>query len=134
VQSILTFPYLNVYLHTGLCHALETQWHGFATSAEFRQAVSEALTLGHHHRIKGWIADDRLLGAVRPKDLEWVLEKVLHPLNQLGLRRYALLASNDLLNRLTIDRMYSSAQAELTFEIRRFEDIAQARAWACVGS
>lgn len=130
MQQVLTYPFLRVHLHGGTSiKAIETQWLGFANSADFRRSVAEALVLGQTHRVKGWIADDRLLGAMRPKDLEWTYENVLLPLNRIGLQRFALLDSTDLLNRLTIDRMYTQAKPAVDFEIRHFDDIVAARAW-----
>lgn len=123
--------YLHIHLHEGIWPALETHWLGFATSAEFHAAVEQALQMGRQAQVKGWIADDRLLGAVRPRDLQWIHEKILLSLNRAGLQRFALLESQDTMNRLTIASMYQQAASNIDFEIRRFEDIEQARAWAC---
>lgn len=130
----LTFPYLNVHLHHGgRWPALETEWLSFATSVEFRSSVEQSLELGRNSQVKGWIADDRLLGAVRPRDLDWTYADVLLALSNMGLQRFALLESKDALNRLTIATMYQRAYSNLAFEIRLFDDIALARAWAAGG-
>ncbi|MBG8554075.1 hypothetical protein [Hymenobacter guriensis] len=131
MQPALSFPYLNIYLHTAACPAIELQWLSFANSTSFRQSVSQGLQLALEHRVQGWIADDRLLGPVRPKDLDWVHRTVLLPLSRMGLRRFALLASDDPLNRLTIDRMYEQAETDIAFELRRFDEIEEARRWIC---
>jgi hypothetical protein len=127
----LTYPYLNVYLHhDSRWPVLETEWLSFATSAEFRSSVEQALELARNSQVKGWIADDRQLGAVRPRDLDWTYEDVLLALNDLGLQRFALLESHDALNRLTIATMYQRAHGTVSFEIRLFDDIELARNWA----
>lgn len=130
----MTHPYaspsLNLYLHPGPPPALETHWLGFATGAEFRAGVLQALQLARQHHVTGWIADDRLLGAVHPRDLQWCFDEVLLVLSTLGVRRFALLESQDAMNRRTIDGMYQRAQPVVAFEISRFTDLAQARAWA----
>lgn len=126
----LALPYVNLYIHEGVWPVLETHWLAFATSAEFRSSVGQALQLAHQHRVKGWIADDRLLGAVRPRDLDWIYKEVLLAMSNAGLQRFALLESNDALNRLTIATMYQRAQGNVAFEIRLFDDIELARAWA----
>ncbi|GAB3587194.1 hypothetical protein [Hymenobacter daeguensis] len=127
----LSFPYLNVHLHTtGAWPVLETEWLSFATSAEFRSSVEQALQLARQHRVKGWVADDRRLGAVRPRDLDWIHEELLLALSNMGLQRFAQLESHDALNRLTIATMYERALDGVAFEIRRFDDLELARAWA----
>ena len=130
MQTVLSFPYLEVYLHEGPAPTIETHWLGFASSADFRATVEQALQIGRRHQVQGWIADDRLLGAVRPRDLDWVYDEVLLVLNDLGLQRFALLESQDALNRLTIAGMYERALPAVAYEIRRFDDIEAARAWA----
>jgi hypothetical protein len=128
MTPIHTFPYLHLYLHPG--PVLETYWLGFANGAEFRAGVLQALALARQHHATGWVADDRLLGAVRPRDLQWCLDEVLLALDQAGIRRFALLESQDVMNRRTIDEMYQRLQPVVSFEIRRFTDPQLARAWA----
>ena len=128
MAPIHAFPYLNLYLHPG--PVLETHWLGFANGAEFRVGVRQAVVLARQHHATGWVADDRLLGAVRPRDLQWCLDEVLLTLDQAGIRRFALLESQDAMNRRTIDEMYQRLQPAVAFEIRRFTDPQQARAWA----
>ncbi|UOR03751.1 hypothetical protein MUN82_12420 [Hymenobacter aerilatus] len=130
MQTLFSFPFLTVYLHTGPFPALETHWRSFATSTEFRDSIEQAVHLGIQHQVKGWIADDRQLGAVRPRDLDWVYNDALLPLDQAGLLRFALLESQDTLNRHTIAKVYTRAEPAVSFEIRTFQDITLARAWA----
>ncbi|MDO7874103.1 hypothetical protein Q5H93_05110 [Hymenobacter sp. ASUV-10] len=130
MRTVLSFPYLEVNLHEGPIPTLETHWLGFAPSADFRSAIEQAVEIARQHRVLGWIADDRQLGAVRPRDLEWTHDEVLLVLENLGLRRFALLESEDALNRRTIAGMYERAMPAISYEIRRFDDLTAARAWA----
>ena len=128
---IASYPFLNLVLHSGGPHnVLETEWLGFAGSADFRAALTEALRLARLHRITGWVADDRRLGAVRPKDLDWTHAEVLAPLGELGVQRFAHLESEEVLNRLIIDGMYQRSVPGLPYEFRHFTSLAEARAWA----
>jgi hypothetical protein len=124
-----TFPYLNLYLHLE-GPTVETSWLGFATGSEFRAGVLQALELGQQYHATGWVADDRLLGPVRPRDLQWCFEEVLLTLDKVGIRRFALLESQNAMNRRTIDAIYQELQPAVRFTIRRFTDLPQARAWA----
>lgn len=130
-KTLASYSFLNLYLHTGGRHAvLETEWLGFAGSADFRLALTEALRLARLHHVAGWVADDRRLGAVRPKDLAWTHTEVLLPLSELGVLRFAHLESEQVLNRLIIDGMYQTAVPGLRYEFRHFTQLPEARAWA----
>lgn len=129
--TLATYPFLRLLLHTGGPHpVMETEWLGFAGSHDFREALTEAMKLARQHRPTGWVADDRHLGAVRPKDLDWTHTNVLAPLGELGITRFAHLESVQVLNRITIDGMYQSAVPGLPYEFRHFTVLAEARAWA----
>jgi hypothetical protein len=55
---------------------LVVQWHGFANSAEFRSLMDRGLELyrAEARRTKplGWLADTRLVGAVRSDVQQWM--------------------------------------------------------------
>ncbi len=129
-STLAAYPFLNILLHTGTRNVLETEWLGFAGSADFRKAATEMLRLARQHHVTGWVADDRRLGAVRPKDLEWCYIALLTPLDELGLTRFAHLESEETLNRITINGMYQSALPDLRYEFRHFTSLPEARAWA----
>lgn len=130
MHLLLAEPYLNLYLHEGPASAIETEWLGYASSADFRRSVSMALQFGQQHKVRGWVADDRRLGAVRPRDLEWLRVEMLPALAVAGVRRFALLEAEDSLNRLTIGRMYQQLTESISFSIQHFTHITQARAWS----
>lgn len=128
--SLAVYPFLKVWLHTGQHSVLETEWLGFVGSTDFRLALTEVMRLARQHHVAGWVADDRRLGPVRPKDLEWTHQHVLEPLAEVGVQRFAHLESQEALNRLTINGMYQNAIPGLPFEFRHFTSLPEARAWA----
>lgn len=130
MKTLLSLPYLTLLLHEGPTPVLELQWQSYVSSADFRAAATQALEFSRLHHVQAWIGDDRLLGAVRPRDLEWAEHEILHPLSQAGMKRFALLEPQDALNRLTVAGMYARATEAVNFEIRYFSDLAAARAWA----
>jgi hypothetical protein len=131
MQPLVSYPYLHLSLHQGPERAIEAQWQGFVSSALLRQATLECVQLAREHRITGWIADDRRLGAVRPVDLEWIATQVLPELIQLGLKRFARIEAVDPLNKLLIGQAQKTAAQQLPFELQSFTDLEAARAWAC---
>ncbi len=131
MQTLASFPFLTLHLHTGGPWAvLEAEWLGFAGSTDFRQALTEAMRLARQHHVKAWVADDRHLGAVRPKDLDWARVHVLEGLALPGVRRFAHLESEEVLNRLTINGMIYASLSGLPFKFRHFAKLSEARAWA----
>jgi hypothetical protein len=131
MQLLASYPFLNLYLHEGASRAIEAQWHGFISSALLRQATLDAVKLAREHRITGWVADDRLLGPVRPVDLEWIATEVLPILIDVGLRRFARIEAEDPLNKMLIGQAQETAEQQLPFELQAFTDLTAARAWAC---
>ncbi|RZK17783.1 MAG: hypothetical protein EOO56_17245 [Hymenobacter sp.] len=130
MRLLLTFPYLNLYLHEGSAPVLELQWLSYVSSANFRAAATQALAFTRNYHVKAWLGDDRLLGAVRPRDLEWAEQDILPALAQAGVERFARLESQDALNNRLISSMYARAEASVPFPIRHFADLPAARAWA----
>ncbi|OON69065.1 hypothetical protein [Hymenobacter sp. CRA2] len=130
MQLLVSHPFVNIYLHEYPAPVLEAEWLGFAGSQQFRQAIEQGLQLAQQYQITGWIANDRQLRAVRPADLAWVSEYLLPALDDMGLRRLALIESEDVLNRLTINNMYHKSTPQFSFEMSRFELLSEARAWA----
>jgi hypothetical protein len=131
MQLLLTHPHLRLYLLEGPCQAIEAQWKGFVGSALLRQTTLECVALAREHHATGWVADDRLLGPVRPQDLAWIAATVLPGLVEAGLQRFARLEAEDPLNQFLIGQAQATAEQQLPFALRSFTDVEQARRWAC---
>lgn len=130
MSVLASYPTLVLHLHAGPVPVLETEWLGFTGSADFRRYITDALELARQHGVRGWLANDLLLGAVRPADLQWVSQFVLPTMVALGIERFARLEAADTLNRLLIGRMYQAATPELPLEVHTFADALLARKWA----
>ncbi|HEX8328514.1 MAG TPA: hypothetical protein VF629_13305 [Hymenobacter sp.] len=131
MQLLASYPYLKLYLHEGNSRAIEAQWLGFVGSTLLRQATLECVALAGEHRITGWIADDRLLGPVRPVDLAWIASEILPKLVEVGLQRFARIEALDPLNQLLIGQAQEAAEQQMPFTLQSFTDVDLARAWAC---
>ncbi|MET4107646.1 hypothetical protein [Hymenobacter sp. UYP22] len=127
---LASFPFVTFYLHDIGCTALEAVWGDYVSSAFFREAVVQAMTFVRQHHISAWIADDRRLGPMEREDLAWVGE-VLPALAAAGLRRLAMIESEDWLNRRLIQEEYTYPTQVLSIEVRHFTDLRAARTWAC---
>lgn len=130
MAEVATFPFLSIHLHTAASPVLEMEWKGFVSSADFRQALATGLALARRHHVTGWLANDRRLGALRPRDVDWSFAYLHTALAEQGLRRFALLETEETLNRFIIGNKYDAATPALSFEFRRFTNLEEARAWA----
>ncbi|NML68021.1 hypothetical protein HHL22_22720 [Hymenobacter sp. RP-2-7] len=130
MKTLFTAPYLTIYLHDSPAPMLELSWQSYAGSADFRAAAQQALALTQQFQVKAWLGDDRLLGAVRPADLQWAEHDILPALAQAGLQRFALLAPVAPMNNLLLGDMYKRTIPQLPYEIRYFTDLTEARTWA----
>lgn len=128
---LASFPFVSFYLHNINCRSLEAVWSDYADSAFFRETVQQAVAFVQQYQVTAWIADDRRLGPMAPEDLAWVATDILPVLAASGLRRLALIESDDWLNRTLINEAYAFPVAGLPLELRYFADAASARAWAC---
>jgi hypothetical protein len=131
MQLLATLPHLTLYLHVGVSRALEAQWQGAVGSAMLRRATLECATRARAHDITGWVADDRLLGPVRPADLEWTALYVLPLLVKQGVRRFARLEAADPHMQRLVARTQDPNARHWPFDLRVFTDVWAARAWAC---
>lgn len=131
MQLLYSSDFLTLHLHEGASRAIEARWQGFVSSAVLRQATLDAVNLARQHRITGWIADDRLLGPVRPVDLEWISQQALPQLIGVGLKRFARIEAHDPLNKLLIGQAQDAAESQMPFEMQTFTDLPAARIWAC---
>ncbi|MDB5234291.1 MAG: hypothetical protein JWR44_1284 [Hymenobacter sp.] len=131
MQLLASYPYLRLYLHEGVSRAIEAQWQGHAHGALLRRATLECVNLAREHRVTGWIADDRLLGPLRPADVEWTAAYVLPLLVKSGLRRFARLEAVDPLTQRLLDPIQETAAQQWPFDLRSFTDVLEAREWAC---
>ena len=133
MRLLISYPHLKLYLHEGTCSAIEAQWYGEISSVLLRQTTLECVMLAREHSITGWIADDRQLGLIHPRDLAWIATYVLPLLIKWGVKRFARLEAADPLSQQLIGQAQEQAEQQLDFELRSFTDPAEAQAWASAG-
>ncbi|MDO7846675.1 hypothetical protein Q5H92_09930 [Hymenobacter sp. M29] len=130
MEKVFASPHINIYLHSGPVPVLELVWLDFANSDELRAALLEGLRLGRQHNIKAWLADNRLLRAIRPKDFEWMGPAIITPLHELGVRHIAVVESQDAINRFGVNAFMASVIPNTRITSQNFSTIEAARVWA----
>jgi hypothetical protein len=116
--------------HDPIGATLETEWLGFVNSEQLRTSLTEALRLGRQHRIKGWVANNTLLRTIRPADQDWINQEWFPEFAKLGVKRMAVIISQDGLNRMGINNIMQRATEYLPFDSQYFADADEARRWA----
>ncbi len=109
---------------------LETEWLDFVNSEQLRTALNEALRLARQYRVQGWIANNTLLRTLRPADQDWINQTWFPEFAKLGVKRLAIVESQDALNRMGISNIMQRATAHAPFDTQYFADAEQARRWA----
>ncbi|UOR03750.1 hypothetical protein MUN82_12415 [Hymenobacter aerilatus] len=130
MKQVFSTPSVTIYLHEGLHHTIEVQWLDFVNSETLRSCLLEALRLVRQHRVRAWIADNRLLRAIRTKDFEWMDSHIMQPLDQLQVHRLAVIDSLDGMNQLGIKLFLSSIIPNTNIVTQTFTSAETARAWA----
>ena len=121
--------YLLVH-HDPAAATLETDWQGFVNSEQLRSSLLEVLRLARQYRIKGYVANNTLLRAIRPADQDWINEVWFPEFAKLGVTRLAIIMSQDGMNRMGIDNIMQRATEHIPFDTQHFADADAARSWA----
>jgi len=131
----MAIVYRTSYLllhHDPIGATIETEWQGFVNSEQLRTSLLEVLRLARQYRVKGYIANNVLLRAIRPTDQEWINESWFPEFAKLGVQRMAVIVSQDGLNRMGVDNIMQRATPHLPFDTQHFADAQTARQWAAV--
>ena len=105
MEKLFSTQYVNISLHRTTHNTIELHWLDFVPSADFRATMLELLRLARLHGVQAWVADNRLIRALRPVDLEWAGSDVIVPMGESGVRRLAIVESQDAINRMGVNSM-----------------------------
>lgn len=130
MEQIYSNPAVIFYLHSGKHKTIEVQWLDFVNSDTLRACLLEALRLARYYAVRAWVADNRLLRAIRTKDFVWMDSHIMQPLNALGVHRLAVIDSQDAMNQLGIKLFLSNIIPNTAIISQTFTSPELARAWA----
>lgn len=130
MKQVFASPHLQVFVYPGPHPTVELKWLDFANSEQLRENILEGLAAARAHHAKAWLADNTLLRAIRPKDFEWMGPAIIQPLDALGVRRIAVVESQDAINRMGVNAFLTATVPGTGISTRNFATIEEARAWA----
>lgn len=130
MEVLFSNSYITIRLHRGTHNTLEIQWLDFVPSVDFRASMREMLYLAKLHQVKTWVVDNRLIRAMRTADLAWGGQEVIIPMNEMGVRRFAAVESQDAMNRMGVTALLADVLPGTQMTSRFFATVEEARAWA----
>jgi hypothetical protein len=130
-QIYLDEPYLTIRWRGGQ-QILYAEWKGFATSAEFRAALSTGLRAIREHHVLGYVSDARKAKVFVAEDQKWAMTDWAPQAVAAGLKRMAMVtAETGLASGIVGDVSKQIDQHGLS--MRTFNSVAEATVWAQTG-
>lgn len=103
-------------------------WHGFAKSAEFRDAILKTIEFFETHEKAAYIiSNTQHSEIVRKDDAEWVATYANPRLVEHGLRKITFIVPTNVLLKWSVEHF--RAKSEETPAIQWFDDVEHAKAW-----
>lgn len=104
-------------------------WKGPVEGAAYRAILAKLMEAVKEYGLVLWLSDGRRSGAILPEDQQWTMQEFTPQVMAAGLRRIAIVNSEDRLNHSAVDRMVNDTPAEATYAVAFFEDPAIAQLW-----
>ncbi|MFD1466968.1 hypothetical protein ACFQ48_01930 [Hymenobacter caeli] len=114
---------------------LIVQWHSFATSAEFRSLMDRGLALyqAKARQIKplGWLADTRLVGAVRAETQQWLKDDWNRRAAAAGIHHVSFVVPETVFGQISVGTYTENATKADAYAIdpSQHHTLATAKAW-----
>lgn len=108
---------------------IHLKWKGFATSAQFREALEIALEVVKERGVENWLGDLKHMQMIHPQDEDWATNSWFPAIAATGLKKMAIVTSLDYLNNNSVKRMVNTTSPRFNFESRYFVDAEQAAQW-----
>jgi hypothetical protein len=106
------------------------EWKAFATSAEFRGALTKALTVARDKHAFSFVNDTRNLEMVSDED-QWWIRRTWAPLAiDAGLKKIAVVMAVSGLGKMAIEHMFNGrTNPDEHLVSRKFDSVADALIW-----
>jgi len=104
------------------------EWKAFATSEEFRGALTKVIEVIRDRRAVCFINDTRKLELITDEDQRWILETWTPLAVAAGLKRIAIVIAHTGLSKMAVETMFKE-QASARVESRTFDSLPDAMQW-----
>lgn len=120
-------PWCKVFYMPDL-ETVVLEWHGFASSKQFREACDASLELLAAKSAKLMLADNRMAKVVLAEDQKWMNEEWFPRAYSLGYRGSAVLVGEDLFRDVSVKNIVHDME-EGKFRVQFFDTKAKALDW-----
>ncbi|HMZ50013.1 MAG TPA: hypothetical protein PLP28_13610, partial [Flavobacteriales bacterium] len=104
-------------------------WSHSIRSEEYRLALWHIHDLVRDHHLVLWLSDTRAMGAILHADEKWSIEVFMPEVIKLGLRRVAVVRSEDYFAHTATARMVDATAVVAPFKVELFADAGDAEDW-----
>ncbi len=119
-------PYVTIERNDQL-KCLIQNWKGFASSANFREAINVSLKLFEQGGYEKIISNTKEFSLVKKEDTDWVAQVVTPQMVKQGLRYMAFIVPTNVFAQITVDNF--KEEANKVVSIRYFDKSEAAIAW-----
>lgn len=107
----------------------------FSDNDDLREVLLKAADLLKEKNYTSLIADSsHATDAICQSDMEWMMGTLFPKLIENGLRKFAVVEPEDIVAKLTVEQWFddNTSDAQMPFEIKLFQQTAQALEWVSV--
>jgi len=120
-------PWLHVRWDAG--HGcVQSEWKGFANSAEFRAGLNKVLQAIREEHAIGYVSDTRKIKVIVQEDQKWATETLIPHMAAAGLKRMALVTAPSGLGKITVEEVVHMVNNKGLL-LRTFDSKAAAMSW-----
>ena len=121
-------PYVRVSVDEAI-GLITIAWKNFAPSGTYRATLDLAVKLIEEYDLKYFLTDQRRRGPILHDDELWLMSSWVPRMAAAGLKRAAIIQSEDVTNRDSIDRVVSASQPNVPYPIGSFPTMEEAVVW-----
>ena len=130
-QTYVDEPYISIRWRS-VPQILFAEWKGFATSAEFRAALTQGLHAIRERHVIAYVSDARKTKVILPEDEVWARNVWLPEAVSAGLKRMAMVTAPTGLSKAIIEKVTHEFDNH-GLRMRNFESVEAATTWALTG-
>lgn len=110
-------------------HLVRLTWKAPVPGDRYRAVLLRMMEAVERDGLTNWLSDGRRMGPILFADQAWTMEEFVPRLVAAGMKRIAIVSSEDVLNQIAVDRMVSATPADVPYAIAFFQDPSIAQLW-----
>ena len=108
---------------------LHMEWHSFANSDGFQEALLTAVEFAQKNNVVNWIANTKNMKAIRQQDQEWAASTFYPLLVKTNPQKLATVISDDIFNQMAVSNITAKTVSLTNFDRQYFSSYENALNW-----